>query len=944
MMRLLAKNQVLTVCVLAAQSCFSVKALSVDALSAHYSGYTLTVEATAAVIESNGTTYRFYVNSNDPSDKFSAVLGNNDDYLIFDTPGGIFNSALNEVWNASEISPSLLAVFPELIDDSFATVNLTVAQDFVEGAQDASLVEDSGLSPTVSQYFTTGGTSLNVTTLTGASWYVLNTAANALPDEDGRWLVAQITTTGNISGQINFQIFPLGVGADFVQTSIFFDGAGTYSGSGALVPGCMDADACNYDPSATEDDGSCVFIPNGDCDCDGNVLDAVGVCGGACTQDDNMNGVCDDIEVYGCTDPTALNYNPQANVNSDTCVFPVVGCTDPTSCNYDPSANTSDGSCDFESCYGCLNEMACNYDPSAIYMDAAQCDFVTCAGCPDPTACNYDPIATLNDGSCDFADAGCQECVSGASATIDTDGDGVADCDEVSGCMDAMACNYNMDATDADDCEYAAVLLDCDGQCLNDFDSDGVCDELEISGCTYQAACNYDEFASNDDGSCIYAMEGCQTCSGQSDGTGFVVWSDVDGDGICDFNEVEGCTNSEACNFLESATDNDGSCEYDSCAGCTDEWACNYNAAADLNDGSCEYESCTGCMDGSACNYDPEATLPGECDLESCFGCTDWYACNYSPPSIYDDGSCEYESCAGCMDESACNYDAWATLDSGLCFTWDECGVCGGSGIPEGDCDCYGNQLDALGVCGGGCASDFNANGLCDEFESCGYLGLDFWLDEPFGLHSEALIQGQPIELFVGDYFEVPLLINVPAVFVDEVTETAFQVFQWADISVQGLPPGVDLLFDDQIAGATQACFSLVGGDFPIEEGFWEVTIEGEMFLNVFGSPFGIGPLALSFGVQVQPNPNGVGGCTYPQASNFTPWATFDVGVCVFEGCTDPEALNYDTTFDLDDGSCIYSDPDCGSEPACAEDLNGDGAVGTPDLLQMLAEFGNECE
>ena len=119
------------------------------ALAADYSGYTLTVEATAAVIESNGTTYRFYVNSNNPNDRFSSVFGNNQDHLIFDTPGGIFNSALNEVWNASEISPTLLAVFPELIDDSFATVNLTVAQDFVEGAQDASLVEDSGLSPTV---------------------------------------------------------------------------------------------------------------------------------------------------------------------------------------------------------------------------------------------------------------------------------------------------------------------------------------------------------------------------------------------------------------------------------------------------------------------------------------------------------------------------------------------------------------------------------------------------------------------------------------------------------------------------------------------------------------------------------------------------------------------------------------------------------------------------
>ena len=40
--------------------------------------------------------------------------------------------------------------------------------------------------------------------------------------------------------------------------------------------------------------------------------------------------------------------------------------------------------------------------------------------------------------------------------------------------------------------------------------------------------------------------------------------------------------------------------------------------------------------------------------------------------------------------------------------TVDECGVCDGPGaiyecgcsdIPEGDCDCDGNQLDALGVC-----------------------------------------------------------------------------------------------------------------------------------------------------------------------------------------------------------------------------------------------------
>ena len=60
-------------------------------------------------------------------------------------------------------------------------------------------------------------------------------------------------------------------------------------------------------------------------------------------------------------------------------------------------------------------------------------------------------------------------------------------CDEleVAGCTDAEACNYNMDATDDDgSCEYAVEFYDCEGNCLNDADGDGVCDELEIAGCT----------------------------------------------------------------------------------------------------------------------------------------------------------------------------------------------------------------------------------------------------------------------------------------------------------------------------------------------------------------------------------------------------------------------------------------------------------------------------
>ena len=77
----------------------------------------------------------------------------------------------------------------------------------------------------------------------------------------------------------------------------------------------------------------------------------------------------------------------------------------------------------------------------------------------------------------------------------------------------------------------------------------------------------------------------------------------------------------------------------------------------------------------------------------------------------------------------------------------DLCGICNGPGpvyecgcfeIPEGACDCEGNQLDALGVCGGNCLGDFDGDGICDSFaggpcaneESITYDGFDYTLVE----------------------------------------------------------------------------------------------------------------------------------------------------------------------------------------------------------------------
>ena len=58
-------------------------------------------------------------------------------------------------------------------------------------------------------------------------------------------------------------------------------------------------------------------------------------------------------------------------------------------------------------------------------------------------------------------------------------------------------------------------------------------------------------------------------------------------------------------------------------------------------------------------------------------GCTDPGACNYDIDAFSNDSGCIY---------SRLNEDCSGNCLAG--FDLDECGVCGGPGIPEGACDC----------------------------------------------------------------------------------------------------------------------------------------------------------------------------------------------------------------------------------------------------------------
>ena len=135
---------------------------------------------------------------------------------------------------------------------------------------------------------------------------------------------------------------------------------------------------------------------------------------------------------YGCTDPSAVNYNSSANIDDGSCCY-VSGCTDPAATNYDPIACDDDGSC-IAPIFGCTDSTKFNYDPLANTPCCSLCDGTDdnfCCidivyGCTDPAADNTNPLANT---PCDS-------------------GGGPNDCCTYNyGCMDSCADNYDSTAT-----------------------------------------------------------------------------------------------------------------------------------------------------------------------------------------------------------------------------------------------------------------------------------------------------------------------------------------------------------------------------------------------------------------------------------------------------------------------------------------------------------------
>ena len=387
------------------------------------------------------TTYRIYANFSSNDVEVTAMYGTDTEPWILDGDAPFYQDALGGDYGGS-INPLFFASFPTLEYDTWWTI----------GAQpgDADGL-NSAFDPALTSFadWNSGGDFV-VNTFIGGSIFVVPGANGQGNPINGRVLLGQVTTSGTTNATINLAF------RDANQDSFYAsDMTLTFPVAGA---GCNDPTACNYDENA-EGDADCIF-PAEFYDCEG------------CINDTDGDGVCDELEVLGCTDNAACNFDINATEDDGSCQSldacgvcggdnsSCSGCTNPAADNYDETALFDDGSCIIS---GCTNPNADNYDPSALFDDGS----CVAIGCTYVGADNYDAVNTAEDGSCIF-----------------------------SGCLDSLALNFSPYANNEDgSCIYNCSSACSQGtiwneelqQCLPDSScGPGFVWNVQLAGCVYE--------------------------------------------------------------------------------------------------------------------------------------------------------------------------------------------------------------------------------------------------------------------------------------------------------------------------------------------------------------------------------------------------------------------------------------------------------------------------
>jgi hypothetical protein len=795
--------------------------------------------------------------------------------------------------------------------DSWVGIGLTHFPDQSLGEEDV-LIDETGANPWSDQFTLSFESSGNYGALdifmddaeSQGGWYLdSDDAPNGFAGDDHKAIVMQLMTNGTFTWTLNAEIWINGDPNNAVIVSQTYNGTSLES---PVILGCTSPTACNFYSLATTDDGTCEF-PQEYYDCDD-----------VCLNDSDGDGVCDELEILGCQDDAACNYMETAT-DAGECIHPAEcefcsGETDGSGYAIDNDQD-DDGVCDdVDPCIGTYDAFGvCNGDgtiqgalddspsgdtisiPAGSYSEALVIarsvyliaegevhldvsgsttgiaieagvsdvlieglnvtgDSLTGSGITINPGCanveirdnsishillpgggnqsplsygilswgNSNPIAPpsgivianntiesvlgsaislgSNTESVEIRDNSFDNIIpvdylgsplaigiqaelangleiSGNSYSNLLQSNSLVNCTNVSiqqntyensSLMLLTTFPHSVEFLDAPwwssalsfgGNEFYEVFVNTplDPTYLFGF-SLGISESSSNPGCNNPVACNFDIEALSDDGSCIIPT-GCELCSGETDGTGTIldVNNDIDADGICD--QSDNCTDVTACNYNDPANE---SCQVnDECGVC---------GGTGIPAGDCD---CNGNQNdalgvcGGSCEADVDAD--GICDDAD--NCTDVTACNYNDPA----------------NES--------------CQVNDECGVCGGTGIPAGDCDCNGNQNDALGICGGSCEADVDADGICDT-------------DEVVGCQDPAACNFDPLATDPGTCFNAATYYDCSGNCLN-------------DADGNGICDEIDaLLFDEFTQGVQFGVAQCIGDDFCGEGTVWSEAFQ----------------------------------------------------------------------------------------------------------------------
>ncbi len=485
-----------------------------------------------------------------------------------------------------------------------------------------------------------------------------------------------------------------------------------------IPDGACDCDGNLFDecgvcdgPGAVYECG-CSDINFGECDCDGNILDCSGECGGSALVDEC--GVCDG-DNSSCSDCAGI---PNGDAINDECGV----------CEGDNSSCTVTLS--FGNVIGTSMEILVDTP-----IEISDIEF---------TIDNSLVVFSGSSGGLIYDNGYNVEII---NQTISANG-GVIPSGSSGLLVDlAYQCDYSPFLTGISD---NINISSPSGNVIAVFD--GVLVNVGALGCTDSLACNFDPAAQEDDGTCVYIQPGECDCDGNID---------ADLDGICDseddcIGEYDDCG---LCNGPGTSQCWDGStvCELSECpyipyfpiqieeTGESTLFIFQDSISnLDVNDQIGLFDS-NGLIDsngntgevlvGEGIWLGSQLEIPAISSVDlSLFGgpvLPGSVSGNDMVLKVWDESSqqeytLEYEISAGngtfnglftvvteiylCdIPDGACDCDG---------NVLDECGVCGGDGISDGSCDCDSNILDQCGICGGD-GIDADQDGICDDVDEC---------------------------------------------------------------------------------------------------------------------------------------------------------------------------------------------------------------------------------